>query len=93
LNCFAATIEIALPRVDPIAIGRNLRLSASRDGSSPSFERAMRRPPRNHGRTDSGMLPSKMKEERLKRASAPLPGMKEDGAPGGASARVVDKNL
>jgi hypothetical protein len=66
-----------------MAIGRSLRFVSSSDGSSPSFERAIRRPPRNQGRTDAGIRPSKMVEARLKRASAPRPGIKEEGAPGG----------
>ena len=91
LYCRATTIDTALPRVEPMAIGRSLRLVSSSDGSSPSFERAIRRPPRNQGRTDAGMCPSKMVVARLKRASAPRPGMKEEGAPGGASGRVVER--
>ena len=77
LYCLATTIDTALPRVEPIAIGRSFRFVSSSDGSSPSFERAIRRPPRNQGRTDAGMWPSKMVEARLKRASAPRPGIKE----------------
>ena len=83
LYCRATTIDTALPRVEPMAIGRSLRLVSSSDGSSPSFERAIRRPTMNQGRTDAGMCPSKMVVARLKRASAPRPGMTEEGAPGG----------
>lgn len=68
MYCRAATMETALPRVDPMASGLSLRLVSSSDGSSPSFERAIRRPPRNQGRTDAGICPSKMVEARLKRA-------------------------
>ena len=89
----AATMETARPRVEPMAMGRSLRSAASASGRSPGLARAMRRPPRNQGRTDAGMAPENMAEQREYRASAPRPGTKAAGEPGGASGLTVERCL
>ena len=56
----------------PIAIG----LKRREEGLSPSFFKAMSRPPRNQGRTAGGIPPWKASRMRAMSARAPLPGTK-----------------
>jgi len=56
----------------PIAIGLRRR----EEGLSPSFFKAMSRPPRNQGRTASGIPPWKASRMSAMSARAPLPGTK-----------------
>ena len=64
-----------------MAMGRILR----EVGVSPSFRKAIRRPPRNQGRTSGGSPPEKRREARPYSASAPRPGMKVEGVAPGSS--------